>query len=152
MKRIGAKNERTRLMRSRFITTLVLLALGVACTPGSRAQGGFSNRGTDMNLAAEARDDQGTRQFITNTAQAQFGDSLRVGAGNIWDDEYVDEAGKQVKGLTGGLWFFVRDQSELDHHIRVHPGQRVEFGGYRIHVLVVEQDGIGISVLLPGQS
>jgi hypothetical protein len=133
----------------RLTAALSLLAVSMACTPGGTTQVGSSNEGTSMKSTTEAQDNQGTRQFITNTAQAQFGDSLRVGAGNIWEADYVDETGASRKGLTGGLWFFLRDHPELDRHVRVHPGQHVEFGDYRIQVLSVEPEGIGLSVQLP---
>jgi hypothetical protein len=133
------------------LAALLLVGLGAACTPGSSAQESIRKREDRMSSTTEAQHDRGTRQFIVNTGQAQFGDDLRVGAGNIWEEEYLDEAGHSARGLTGGLWFFVRDRPELDHHVRVHPGQWIEFGGYRVRVLEVTQGGIGLSVLLPGE-
>lgn len=87
-----------------------------------------------------------TEQFIADTTQAQFGDTLRVGAGNIWEDEYTADDGTTATGLTAGLWFFVRDRPELNQHVRVHKGQQITIAGYQITVLEVEDAGVSLSV------
>jgi hypothetical protein len=93
---------------------------------------------------------QATEHFIYDTTQSQFGSDLRVGTGNIWEEEYIDEDGTSTTGLTAGLWFFVRDHPELDQHIRVHRGQRIKIADYQIAVIEVEQDGVRISLIPPG--
>jgi len=92
-------------------------------------------------------DQAGAEYFIADTTQAQFGDTLRVGVGNIWEEEYTAADGSQKTGLTAGLWFFVRDRPELNQHMRVHPDQQVEIAGYRITVAQIDEDGVSLLVL-----
>src|SRR5262245_10957462 len=108
-----------------LIIAILLLLPGGACT--SRLESEISSQGeeTRMSTPVEATGGGDTQHFIYATTQSQFGDSLRVGAGNIWEEEYTGEDGTSTTGLTAGLWFFVRDQPDLNQHMRVHPGQRL---------------------------
>ncbi len=78
---------------------------------------------------------------IPSNAQATVGD-VRIGAGNIWDDEYTDVKGDTRKGLTAGLWIYFRDDKARDTKRRVHPGESFVIGRYRFEVLSVESDQV----------
>lgn len=54
---------------------------------------------------------------------------LRIGAGNF----FVDEPPEPPR-LSAGLWLYVRDHDDLDQHVRVREGERIEIAGYTIHV------------------
>lgn len=95
------------------------------------------------------QDDEAITQFIADTTQAQFGDTLRVGAGNIWEDSYETADGTTTSGLTAGLWLFVRGRPELDRHERVHAGQVLAIDGHTLSVLAVEAEGVSLRVALP---
>jgi hypothetical protein len=62
--------------------------------------------------------------FLRANRQVTVGD-LKIGAGNFRVEE--DTA-------TCALWFYVRDQPELNRHERVHKGQVVDIGGFRVQV------------------
>lgn len=66
---------------------------------------------------------------------------LEIGVGNIWEEQYVDEAGAEQTGLTTGVWINAPEQPE--HFQRAHPGQEIAFGDYRILVVEVGRDADG---------
>jgi hypothetical protein len=69
---------------------------------------------------------------------------LRIGVGNIRDGKYIDQSGKETKGLTAGLWIFVRGDASLNRAIRLYPGQQVSIGEYILTILDIFIDnGIG---------
>jgi hypothetical protein len=102
-----------------------------------------------MTSVPTPRDSEAITQYIADTTQAQFGDTLRVGAGNIWDERYETVDGTMVSGLTAGLWLFVRDQPELNRHERVWVGQVLTVADYTITVIAIEAAGVSLSVALP---
>jgi hypothetical protein len=75
---------------------------------------------------------------ITSTGQMTY-DSLKIGAGNFWDEEYPGPDGEPINGLICHLWFFLRDHPELDRMARVYPGAVEEIAGYRIEVKSVQR-------------
>ncbi len=102
-----------------------------------------------MSSPEALADDESTESYILATTQAQFGDSLRVGTGNIWEEEFTGEDGATATGLTAGLWLFVRDRLELNRHVRVREGQQVEIIDYQLTVLKIDEDGIRLKVIPP---
>lgn len=102
-----------------------------------------------MTSLPTPRDDEANTQFIADTTQAQFGATLRVGAGNIWEDSYTTADGATASGLTAGLWLFVRGRPELDRHERVHEGQVLAIAGHTLTVLAVEAGGVSLHVAPP---
>ena len=68
------------------------------------------------------------------------GDALRIGAGNIAREPYMNAQGERVQGLRAGLWFFFRDAPENDLYVRVYQGQTIQIPGYVVHVLAIESD------------
>ena len=74
---------------------------------------------------------------IEANTQATF-DDLRIGIGNIWEEEYTPEGGERRRGATAGMWLYFRDDPSQDRHVRIHPGQRVTAGGRTIEVVTVD--------------
>ena len=66
--------------------------------------------------------------------------------GNIQEEEYTPEGGTPRRGLTAGLWIFVRQDPTQDRHIRVYPGQSVMVPGYRLVIVAVERRAIRMEV------
>lgn len=77
-----------------------------------------------------------TKHQIENTTQLTF-ETLRIGTGNFWIEEYTTEAGDTAEGPTAGLWLYFRDTPDQDTKLRVYPGMVIEQGGYRIRVLEI---------------
>jgi hypothetical protein len=77
---------------------------------------------------------------IQSNTQAHVDENLSIATGNFWEEEYVDSSGATQHGLTAGLWLNLRDPStgaRQNPHQRVHAGQEIAIGGYRIRVLEV---------------
>lgn len=92
----------------------------------------------------------GTLYIIPDTAQVTVDTTLRIGAGNIWEENFSTKNNEQQQRLTAGLWFFVHEKPELNRHVRVHEGQIVEVAGYTVHVLSIEEDiSVSVSVVSP---
>lgn len=130
----------------RLGVALVFLAIGAACDAPVAPTPGPTNGGVMTTPTASG---EGAAEFIADTAQAQFGTALRIGVGNIWEEEYTAADGTTATGLTAGLWLFVRDQPALDRHVRVHAGQLVELAGHQIAVVAVAEEGVTLRVALP---
>lgn len=70
------------------------------------------------------------------------GDLIRIGVGNLLEEEYNDADQKLQSGLRAGLWIFVRGHPDLDQHIRVSEGDIIEVVGYKIRVVEIDaEDG-----------
>jgi hypothetical protein len=82
---------------------------------------------------------------VVSTGQLTY-QSLRVGVGNIWQEEYTDAKGVTQQGITAGLWFFIREDSSLNRNVRVYIGQDVTVGRYSVHVLDIKDEPQGGSV------
>jgi hypothetical protein len=82
---------------------------------------------------------------VESNTQITLGD-VRIGVGNIREEEYTPEGGAPRRGLTGGLWIYVRDNPTQDRHERVHPGQTVMVPGYRLVIVAVERRAIRMEV------
>lgn len=74
--------------------------------------------------------------------QLTVGD-LRIGVGNIWEENYTDSSGNGKKGLTAALWLFYRTDQSLDVTPRVHAGQEIIIGRYAIKIIDVVRDRDG---------
>jgi len=86
-----------------------------------------------------------TTTMIAKNTQGTFGD-VRIGVGNIWEEQYT-EGGRTTNGLTAGLWIFIRNHSDQNQRVRVHPGQIVDVPGQcRIRVVSVEQAGVRLEL------
>lgn len=77
-----------------------------------------------------------TEHYLANTTQLTY-ETLRIGAGNFWQETYADAAGDTVEGTTAALWLYFRDTPDANTSLRVYPGMIIEEGGYRIRVLDV---------------
>lgn len=78
---------------------------------------------------------------IQETTNHRVSPELEIAAGNFWEADFTDEAGKAQHGLTCGLWFTEAGSGSKRRHVRVHPGQTLEAGGHRIRVLSLQQKG-----------
>ncbi|HDQ73170.1 MAG TPA: hypothetical protein ENN19_13920 [Chloroflexi bacterium] len=77
--------------------------------------------------------------LISSATEMAYDSNLRIGAGNFWQEEYVDEEGVKQRGVTAGLWLMVLDGSSQDQHVRVHVGQGVVFDEYVIKIVEIGQ-------------
>lgn len=82
----------------------------------------------------ERKMEERVHEMASNTAGGHEG-QFYMGCGNFWRDEYVDEHGETVRGVTAGLWLWLAGSTEEDRHVRVHPGQEVDYHGHRIRVI-----------------
>lgn len=78
---------------------------------------------------------------VPSTGQATLGD-LRIGAGNVWDEEYADDAGRWQTGPTAGLWFYFDAARATGVHRRVHAGESFVVAGHRVDVVAVETESV----------
>lgn len=65
---------------------------------------------------------------------------IRIGIGNIREEEYIDDQGSEEVGLTAGLWIYHRDDASLNQQVRVYPGQELDTGDYHITVYEINKD------------
>jgi hypothetical protein len=82
---------------------------------------------------------------VESNTQITIGD-VRIGVGNIHEEEYTPEGGTPRRGLTAGLWIYVRENPAQDRHVRVYPGQAVMVPGYRLVIVAVERRAIRMEV------
>jgi hypothetical protein len=82
---------------------------------------------------------------IQSTTQLHL-DGLAIGAGNIWEEDYVLANGESRRGLTGLLFFTIAADPSRNFVVRVHPGQDVDAPGYRLHVVAVEETRVHFTV------
>jgi hypothetical protein len=82
---------------------------------------------------------------VESNTQITLGE-VRIGVGNIHEEEYTPAGGTPRRGLTAGLWISVRDNPTQDRHERVHPGQTVMVPGYRLVIVAVERRAIRMEV------
>ncbi len=99
-----------------------------------------------MNPTVESQKIDEGLYFVEASTQLTFDNNLRIGAGNIWEDEYSDEKGETARRITAGLWIFVRNQPDLDQHIRVHKGQVVAIANYHISVVEIDTEGVTLNI------
>jgi hypothetical protein len=103
-----------------------------------------------MDPTNESQNSDGEFYFVSDSAQLTVDNTLRIGAGNIWEEEYTDKNGEIVQGITAGLWFFIRNQPELNQHIRVHKGQNLEIAGYQVNIVdIVKDEGVSLRIIPP---
>lgn len=143
---------------------LIILSLGgcvpldaVAPVPAPPAATAPATSSGGKEMAATAQPESAGGEgavaeiIIEASTQATFDDTLRIGAGNIWDEDYTDAAGQPQHGLTAGLWLFVRDRAELNRRERVYPGQTLEVAGYKIVVTEVGEDAVVVAITPPAE-
>jgi hypothetical protein len=85
-----------------------------------------------------------TKAIIETNTQGTFGD-VRIGVGNIWEEEYTDDAGKKQKGLTAGLWVFEKDPPK-DFKLRAHPGKKFTASKSTFEVVRVTQTSVELEI------
>lgn len=75
------------------------------------------------------------------------GDNVRIGVGNLWEEEYTTDAeGLTQRGLRVGLWFFFREKPHQDRAVRMYEGQVLEIIGHQVRVVKI--NGENNSVVL----
>lgn len=133
-----------RLRCVRLLPCLLLLFACGGCATRDRTQSPSPSPTIELEESPSSNE-----LTIEANTQATFGD-LRIGVGNIWEEEYTLEGGSLEKGLTAGLWFYFREDSGLDDSFRVYPGQILEVGGYRVRVIAVNETSVALEVGEPG--
>jgi len=113
----------TRLL----IFTVICLVLGGCTTPA---------------ITEAPVEDLNKNQFAIQTNTQLTFQTLKIGVGNIWPEDYLTRGGETVNGLTAALWLFVEDKSDLDQTVRVHPGMTLEIDAYLINIVEVREDGV----------
>lgn len=86
-------------------------------------------RGREMLYGA-----QETQQIIVD------GDYMRIGVGNLMNEEYEKADGTTKTGTTAGLWFFFRELSEFDEVRRVYEGQEFEILQHNIRIVEIDSE------------
>jgi hypothetical protein len=86
------------------------------------------------------------RVLVMEGTQAHLGAALSIAAGNIWEDEYLDERGTLQRGMTATLWLAFGSDGR-PRVVKIHPGQRVEAPGHLLQVVEIAGGQRG-SVLL----
>lgn len=110
-----------------FIFTVICLVLGGCTTPA---------------ITEAPVEDLNKSQFAIQTNTQLTFQTLKIGVGNIWTEDYLTRDGETVNGLTAALWLFVEDKSDLDQTVRVHPGMTLEIDAYLINIVDVREDGV----------
>ena len=110
-----------------FIFTVICLVLGGCTTPA---------------ITEAPVEDLNESQFAIQTNTQLTFQTLKIGVGNIWAEDYLTRDGETVNGLTAALWLFVEDKSDLDQTVRVHPGMTLEIDAYLINIVDVREDGV----------
>ncbi len=114
------------LERNWWPVMVIALLLLVACTgPDSTIEG-----------AKEMENTYG----IASSAQLVYNTHLRIAAGNIWREEYVDEQGVTRTGPTAALWIGLDGSAPQVTAVRVHVGQILTAGPYTIRVVEIGQE------------
>ena len=134
------------------------LAHGLACANGEGDQRGGTPSAPATVAAATnppaapapaASGSAGSRNMesltIESNTQATI-DDVRIGVGNIWEEDYTDESGAKKKGLTAMMQIFVRDDSGKNLKKRVHPGQKLPANRFEIEVKAVEENAVRVVV------
>jgi hypothetical protein len=137
---IGRGARRQRRLACALPALLVLLALA-AC--GARPAQNPPPTATGVAPALEES------YVIRSNTQAHIDENLSLATGNFWEEQYVDGSGGAQFGLTAGLWIDLRGQGAGDQqnsHLRVHPGQEIAIGDYRISVQEVNGPDQSIKV------
>lgn len=140
--------------RVRVLQTCVLvLALCTACvqTPSPTAAPTAVSSAVPVPIQATVPSGDAPTLVVRDGTQGMIADAIFIGAGNFWEDDYVDEAGQARRGLTVGLWVTVKGDPSAQQRIRAHVGQTIRAGAYTL--LVVEiQPHRGAQSGMPGGS
>lgn len=115
---------------------LRLAALALLFVSLVGCQGGDGRR-----AAASPVDPSAGTVVVPSTGQASIGD-LRIGAGNVWDEEYADERGRWQTGPTAGLWFYFEQARATGIHRRVHAGESFVVAGHRVDIVAIDTDAV----------
>lgn len=82
---------------------------------------------------------------IPDATQATL-DDVKLGVGNIWDEEYKDASGAAKTGLTAGIWIFIRDDAKKNTTMRAYPGMKFSASKLDLEVKSITDDGITLIV------
>lgn len=144
----------------RLVLVFALASVAVACANGDGDQRGATPAatiaaaepppGADPTPTTTATTGSaGARNMkpltIESNTQATIGD-VRIGVGNIWEEDYTDEAGAKKKGLTAMLQIFVKDDSAKNATKRVHPGQKLTASRFEVEVASVEENAVHLLI------
>jgi hypothetical protein len=112
--------------------------LGVACSGGDEV--------ISTKTPTPTYSGPGTLQTITAGTQIHL-EGVAVGAGNIWEDDYVTADGTSERGLRAALFVRVKDDASQNRSQRVHAGLDVDAPGYRFHVVSVRPTSVQLGVI-----
>lgn len=131
---------------NRFLTVIILLLTLGACTSSPQESKPIENvtgdnQATQTVKAPEETKMKGETARIQANTQFTYKD-LKIGTGNFWEEEYTNDKSETIKGLTAGLWIYVKDNSQEDRTLRAFPGMKIDVAGYQIFVTsVFEENG-----------
>ena len=103
-----------------------LVALALACQVGQK---GAAAPPVAQEVSVPAQ----VVVTIPDTGNVRVGAELELGAGNIWADDADGGQGP----LGAGLWILLPKVSSKRIHHRVHQGQELTEGGFRLKVLEI---------------
>lgn len=127
-----------------FLVVICLLMILGACTSSQQESTVtenviHENQPTQTVKAPEETKMNGETARIQANTQLTYKD-LKIGTGNFWEEEYTNGNKETSKGLTAGLWIYVKDQPKEDKTLRVFPGMKIDVVGYQILVKSVSQE------------
>jgi hypothetical protein len=82
--------------------------------------------------------------YIARNTQATIED-VEIAAGNMREEEFTDEHGREREELTAALWLSVRDDASQNRTVRVHRGQKLSVGAITLEVRSVEDDAVHVA-------
>jgi hypothetical protein len=124
--------QRKKMFRNVFSLIVIITAIMVAaCMQSNEAP----------NTAEQSKTAGPSELLIESGTQAQLGD-VRIGAGNIWEAEYLRTDDTRETGLSAALWISVRDDQAGGHALRVGRGSTFSAGGFVFDVIEVSDDTV----------
>lgn len=128
----------------RGVRSLLGLFVAVGCLLAVACSGGEEVRNAEP--PTPTYNGPGTLQSITEGTQIHL-EGVAVGAGNIWEDDYVTADGRSKRGLRAALFITVKDDASQNRSQRVYAGLDVDAPGYRFHVVSVRETSVQIAVI-----
>ncbi len=86
--------------------------------------------------------------YVPKNGKGTFFNNLDIGVGNIWEEDYIDNNGEPKKGITCGLWFYLRHDPSQNTDVRVYPEKKVLVANYSVEAVDIEEEGVMLKVSL----